>query len=341
MLVLDQIFPEGIRIPDYFFGKNIVHLPTVKCHIYTTTTGAMKNAFGGLLNDPPALHALLDPRDAGRPAGHPEGDPPGPLRGHGRHHRRQRPRAADDDAGGEERHAGLRRPGGHRRRRGQDDGLRPADASTTSAWRTRTGWASATRARSRSSATSTSRASAGASGRRQPGPRGWVTCSGSGRSSPPEAVLPHAARAALSRPRRSITTTFAGRCTTARSSSAGVGTRPGGTSSIATRRGLWPRPSARRDPARSLTRQRRLARALILLGGAGHRPLRRLCRLGGLARWRAFGAFLPVARGCSPRPRRAQLSASLRQMGVLPASAGIRIARGARSESSSQASRSP
>lgn len=49
MLVLDQIFPEGIRIPDYFFGKNIVHLPTVKCHIYTTTTGAMKNAFGGLL----------------------------------------------------------------------------------------------------------------------------------------------------------------------------------------------------------------------------------------------------------------------------------------------------
>src|SRR6266849_3732436 len=50
MLVLDRIFPEGIMIPDYFFGKNIVHLPTVKCHIYTTTTGAMKNAFGGLLN---------------------------------------------------------------------------------------------------------------------------------------------------------------------------------------------------------------------------------------------------------------------------------------------------
>ena len=48
--VLHNIFPEGIRIPDYFFGKNIVHLPTVKCHIYTTTTGAMKNAFGGLLS---------------------------------------------------------------------------------------------------------------------------------------------------------------------------------------------------------------------------------------------------------------------------------------------------
>jgi hypothetical protein len=50
MLVLDDIYPEGIFIPDYFFGKNIVHLPTVKCHIYTTTTGAMKNAFGGLIH---------------------------------------------------------------------------------------------------------------------------------------------------------------------------------------------------------------------------------------------------------------------------------------------------
>ncbi len=50
MLVLDKIFPDGIYIPDYFFGKNIIHLPTMKCHIYTTTTGAMKNAFGGLLN---------------------------------------------------------------------------------------------------------------------------------------------------------------------------------------------------------------------------------------------------------------------------------------------------
>lgn len=50
MLALDHIYPDGITLPDYFFGKNIVHLPTVKCHIYTTTTGAMKNAFGGLLS---------------------------------------------------------------------------------------------------------------------------------------------------------------------------------------------------------------------------------------------------------------------------------------------------
>jgi uncharacterized protein (DUF362 family) len=51
MHVLDSIYPDGIRIPDYFPGKNIVHLPTIKCHIYSTTTGAMKNAFGGLLHD--------------------------------------------------------------------------------------------------------------------------------------------------------------------------------------------------------------------------------------------------------------------------------------------------
>ena len=51
MLVLNEIFPDGIRIPDYFAGKNIVHLPTVKCHIYTNMSGAMKNAFGGLLDN--------------------------------------------------------------------------------------------------------------------------------------------------------------------------------------------------------------------------------------------------------------------------------------------------
>jgi uncharacterized protein (DUF362 family) len=46
MLALKKVYPKGIFLPDFFFGKNIVHLPTVKCHMYTTTTGAMKNAFG-------------------------------------------------------------------------------------------------------------------------------------------------------------------------------------------------------------------------------------------------------------------------------------------------------
>jgi uncharacterized protein (DUF362 family) len=50
MMALDHIYPKGIHIPDYFEGKNIIHLPTTKCHMYTTTTGAIKNAFGGLLS---------------------------------------------------------------------------------------------------------------------------------------------------------------------------------------------------------------------------------------------------------------------------------------------------
>ena len=50
MRVLHDIFPDGIHIPDIFIGKNIVHLPTMKTHVFTTMTGAMKNAFGGLLN---------------------------------------------------------------------------------------------------------------------------------------------------------------------------------------------------------------------------------------------------------------------------------------------------
>ena len=50
MLALDEIFPEGIQIPESFPGTNIVHLPTMKTHVFTTMTGAMKNAFGGLLH---------------------------------------------------------------------------------------------------------------------------------------------------------------------------------------------------------------------------------------------------------------------------------------------------
>jgi uncharacterized protein (DUF362 family) len=50
MLVLDRIFPDGIEIPQALIGRNVVHLPTVKTHVFTTMTGAMKNAFGGLLH---------------------------------------------------------------------------------------------------------------------------------------------------------------------------------------------------------------------------------------------------------------------------------------------------
>ena len=63
-LCLNQVYPDGFMIPRRFVGENIIHLPTVKTHVFTTTTGAMKNAFGGLLNERrhwthPVIHETL------------------------------------------------------------------------------------------------------------------------------------------------------------------------------------------------------------------------------------------------------------------------------------------
>ena len=51
LLKLNEIFPEGIEIPKCFIGRDIIHLPTVKTHGHSITTGAIKNAFGGLLKE--------------------------------------------------------------------------------------------------------------------------------------------------------------------------------------------------------------------------------------------------------------------------------------------------
>jgi uncharacterized protein (DUF362 family) len=51
LLRLPQLFPEGIEIPKIFIGKQIIHLPTLKTHGHSVTTGAVKNAFGGLLKE--------------------------------------------------------------------------------------------------------------------------------------------------------------------------------------------------------------------------------------------------------------------------------------------------
>ena len=52
MLVLDKVYErDGIHIPDFFFDTNIIQMPTVKTHVFTGTTGAIKNAFGGLLQE--------------------------------------------------------------------------------------------------------------------------------------------------------------------------------------------------------------------------------------------------------------------------------------------------
>jgi len=63
-LCLNDVYKDGFMIPKRFIGENIIHLPTVKTHIFTTTTGAMKNAFGGLLNERrhwthPVIHETL------------------------------------------------------------------------------------------------------------------------------------------------------------------------------------------------------------------------------------------------------------------------------------------
>ncbi len=49
LLRLNDVFPEGVQIPRMFIGKNVLHLPTLKTHGHSITTGAVKNAFGGLL----------------------------------------------------------------------------------------------------------------------------------------------------------------------------------------------------------------------------------------------------------------------------------------------------
>jgi len=63
-ICLNQVYPNGFMIPKRFIGENIIHLPTIKAHVFTQTTGAMKNAFGGLLNEHrhwthPVIHETL------------------------------------------------------------------------------------------------------------------------------------------------------------------------------------------------------------------------------------------------------------------------------------------
>ena len=51
LLKLHEIFPEGIEIPKLYSGKQVLHLPTLKTHGHSITTGAIKNSFGGLLKE--------------------------------------------------------------------------------------------------------------------------------------------------------------------------------------------------------------------------------------------------------------------------------------------------
>jgi uncharacterized protein (DUF362 family) len=51
LLKLNEIFPEGILVPKMYAGTNVLHMPTVKTHGHSVTTGAVKNSFGGLLKE--------------------------------------------------------------------------------------------------------------------------------------------------------------------------------------------------------------------------------------------------------------------------------------------------
>ena len=238
MRVLDHIFPDGIQIPDYFFGKNIVHLPTVKCHIYTTTTGAMKNAFGGLLEHATPLHAFVDSRNAGGSAGHPEGDPQRAVRRHGRNHGGNGPGPRTMYPVVKDVHARVGGPGGDRRGRGEDDGLRPDVPRLHPLRARRRAWAWAIRAKSRSWATDICEGDLGLSRRRQLA-RVGVRRLHVVRSDEalPEAVLSHAARQRVHpRPARCITTTTAGRWWIAGFLSDGPSRPSGARCSCATRR---------------------------------------------------------------------------------------------------------
>lgn len=46
---IKAIFGNTHKIPEPMIGTNVLHLPTIKTHGHTIMTGAMKNAFGGLI----------------------------------------------------------------------------------------------------------------------------------------------------------------------------------------------------------------------------------------------------------------------------------------------------
>lgn len=47
LLVMGNVFGK-VNLPKIIIGKNILHLPTMKMHVFTTTTGGIKNYFGML-----------------------------------------------------------------------------------------------------------------------------------------------------------------------------------------------------------------------------------------------------------------------------------------------------
>jgi len=83
-LVLDQIFPEGVKVPKLFYDRNIIQLPTVKTHVFTTIRGDEKRLRRSAQQSA-TPHPRRHRRDAGRPLADSAGHPLRSLCGHGRH----------------------------------------------------------------------------------------------------------------------------------------------------------------------------------------------------------------------------------------------------------------
>lgn len=49
LLALHQLFPGGLRIPESYWGRNVVHLPTLRPHPHAVVAGAAHSTLSGLL----------------------------------------------------------------------------------------------------------------------------------------------------------------------------------------------------------------------------------------------------------------------------------------------------
>jgi uncharacterized protein (DUF362 family) len=59
MIILDKIFPRGVFLPKLIINKPLISLCTMKTHVFTTTTGAIKNYFGMLNIDRHFAHRFI------------------------------------------------------------------------------------------------------------------------------------------------------------------------------------------------------------------------------------------------------------------------------------------
>ncbi len=60
MIALDKIFPEGVHFPEIIFQKPLISLCTLKTHVFTKTTGSIKNYFGMLNTKRHWAHRFID-----------------------------------------------------------------------------------------------------------------------------------------------------------------------------------------------------------------------------------------------------------------------------------------